>query len=72
MPSSSPLFFQSSPTKGNNSSAETPDARMNEPSSPVRAPSAMEEGETTPRGNGPAMRGLFIQLVAPCLGANVG
>ncbi|KAK1147028.1 MCM DNA helicase complex subunit [Aspergillus melleus] len=56
VPSSSPLFFQSSPTKGNNSSAETPDARMDEPSSPVRASSAMDEGETTPRGNGPAMR----------------
>ncbi|KAI9038625.1 MCM DNA helicase complex subunit MCM4 [Aspergillus affinis] len=56
VPSSSPLFFQSSPTKGNNSNAETPDARMDEPSSPIRASSAMDEGETTPRGNGPTMR----------------
>ncbi|XHG03209.1 DNA replication licensing factor, mcm4 component, variant 2 [Aspergillus wentii] len=53
---SSPMFFQTSPTGGNNSSAETPDLRMEEPSSPMRASSAMDEGETTPRGNGPAMR----------------
>ncbi|PLB48968.1 putative DNA replication licensing factor Mcm4 [Aspergillus steynii IBT 23096] len=56
VPTSSPLFLQSSPTKGNNSSAETPDTRMDDPGSPVRASSAIEEGETTPRGNGPAMR----------------
>ncbi|KKK13425.1 hypothetical protein ARAM_000887 [Aspergillus rambellii] len=56
VPSSSPMFFQSSPVKGNSSSAETPDARMEEPSSPIRASSAMDEGEMTPRGNGAALR----------------
>ncbi|PYH32481.1 MCM DNA helicase complex subunit MCM4 [Aspergillus neoniger CBS 115656] len=54
VPSSSPMFFQSSPMKGNSSSAETPDIRMDEPSSPVRASSTMDDGETTPRGNGVA------------------
>ncbi|KAE8350260.1 DNA replication licensing factor MCM4 [Aspergillus coremiiformis] len=56
VPSSSPLFFQSSPAKGNNSTAETPDVRMDEPSSPIRATSAIDEGETTPRGNRPNIR----------------
>ncbi|PKX99730.1 hypothetical protein P168DRAFT_322874 [Aspergillus campestris IBT 28561] len=56
VPSSSPMFFQSSPSKANSSAAQTPDARMDEPSSPVRAPSSMNDGETTPRGNGQAMR----------------
>ncbi|KAB8079074.1 putative DNA replication licensing factor Mcm4 [Aspergillus leporis] len=56
VPSSSPMFFQSSPAKGNNSSAETPDLRMDEPSSPIRASSTMDEGETTPRGNRPTIR----------------
>ncbi|OOF92482.1 hypothetical protein ASPCADRAFT_153118 [Aspergillus carbonarius ITEM 5010] len=54
VPSSSPMFFQSSPMKGDSSSAETPDVRMDEPSSPVRASSTMEDGETTPRGNAAA------------------
>ncbi|CAK97163.1 uncharacterized protein An12g04720 [Aspergillus niger] len=54
VPSSSPMFFQSSPMKGDSSSAETPDIRMDEPSSPVRASSTMDDGETTPRGNGVA------------------
>ncbi|OJI80571.1 hypothetical protein ASPTUDRAFT_179112 [Aspergillus tubingensis CBS 134.48] len=54
VPSSSPMFFQSSPMKGNSSSAETPDNRMDEPSSPVRASSTLDDGETTPRGNGVA------------------
>lgn len=59
VPSSSPMFFQSSPMKGNSSSAETPDIRMDEPSSPVRASSTMDDGETTPRGNGvAALRGI--------------
>ncbi|KAE8151150.1 DNA replication licensing factor MCM4 [Aspergillus avenaceus] len=52
VPSSSPMFFQSSPVKG----AEIPDVRMDEPSSPVRASSALAEEETTPRGNHHAMR----------------
>ncbi|KAJ5990633.1 hypothetical protein N7522_010840 [Penicillium canescens] len=43
-PSSSPIFFQSSPTKGNNN-AETPDERMADASSTV------DDGERTPRGN---------------------
>ncbi|KAJ5295381.1 hypothetical protein PENANT_c001G06226 [Penicillium antarcticum] len=43
-PSSSPIFFQSSPTKGNNN-AETPDERMGDASSTV------DDGERTPRGN---------------------
>ncbi|KAJ0417443.1 MCM2/3/5 family-domain-containing protein [Aspergillus carlsbadensis] len=56
VPSSSPMFFQSSPARGNNSSAETPDARMEEPSSPLRASSTMDDGERTPRANRTAMR----------------
>ncbi|KAI9369615.1 vacuolar transporter chaperone 4 [Aspergillus egyptiacus] len=56
VPSSSPMFFQSSPARGNSSSAETPDARMQEPSSPLRASSAMDESETTPRAGRSAMR----------------
>ncbi|KAL3480714.1 vacuolar transporter chaperone 4 [Aspergillus californicus] len=56
VPSSSPMFFQSSPARGNSSSAETPDARMEEPSSPMRASSAMDEGETTPQANRASMR----------------
>ncbi|KAF5859608.1 hypothetical protein ETB97_002637 [Aspergillus alliaceus] len=55
VPSSSPMFFQSSPAKDNNTSAETPDIRMDEPSSPIRASSTME-GETTPRANRPNVR----------------
>lgn len=43
IPSSSPMFFQSSPTRGNGN-AETPDVRM-EPSSPIN------DGDTTPRPN---------------------
>ncbi|KAL4794697.1 vacuolar transporter chaperone 4 [Aspergillus venezuelensis] len=65
VPSSSPMFFQSSPTRGNNSSAETPDARMEEPSSPIRALSAMDDGETTPRANGAGLRGEYIASEAP-------
>ncbi|KAL2872565.1 vacuolar transporter chaperone 4 [Aspergillus lucknowensis] len=56
VPSSSPMFFQSSPVRENNSSADTPDARMEEPSSPIRASSGIYEGETTPRANGNAVR----------------
>ncbi|RAK81808.1 MCM DNA helicase complex subunit MCM4 [Aspergillus fijiensis CBS 313.89] len=55
VPSSSPMFFQSSPMKAN-SSAETPNLGMEEPSSPVRASSTMEDVETTPRGNATAIR----------------
>ncbi|KAL4910331.1 hypothetical protein BDW74DRAFT_173787 [Aspergillus multicolor] len=55
VPSSSPMFFQSSPAR-ENSTAETPDARMEEPSSPIRASSTMDDGETTPRANGAALR----------------
>ncbi|CAI7585084.1 unnamed protein product [Penicillium crustosum] len=43
-PSSSPIFFQSSPTKGDNN-AETPDERMADASSTV------DDGDRTPRGN---------------------
>ncbi|RDW90594.1 MCM DNA helicase complex subunit MCM4 [Aspergillus mulundensis] len=56
VPSSSPMFYQSSPARGNSSAAETPDARMEEPSSPIRASSTMDDGETTPRANGTALR----------------
>ncbi|KAH2210821.1 hypothetical protein KXW59_004106 [Aspergillus fumigatus] len=55
VPSSSPMFFQSSPSKAD-SSAETPDVRMDEPSSPMRESSTMDEGDRTPRGNAPTMR----------------
>ncbi|PKX98725.1 MCM DNA helicase complex subunit MCM4 [Aspergillus novofumigatus IBT 16806] len=55
VPSSSPMFFQSSPSKAD-SSAETPDVRMDEPSSPMRASSTVDEGDRTPRGNAPTMR----------------
>lgn len=41
---SSPIFYQSSPTKGNNN-ADTPDERMADASSTV------DDGERTPRGN---------------------
>ncbi|KAJ5543540.1 DNA replication licensing factor Mcm4 [Penicillium sp. DV-2018c] len=47
-PSSSPIFFRSSPTKGSNN-AETPDERMADASSTV------DDGDRTPRGN-PGMR----------------
>jgi hypothetical protein len=57
VPSSSPMFFQSSPSKAD-SSAETPDVRMDEPSSPMRASSTVDEGDRTPRGNAPTMRGI--------------
>ncbi|KAL5333918.1 MCM2/3/5 family-domain-containing protein [Aspergillus crustosus] len=56
VPSSSPMFFQSSPARGNASSAETPDARMEEPSSPIRASSAMDDRETTPRATRTTLR----------------
>ncbi|KAH1938705.1 hypothetical protein KXV48_004847 [Aspergillus fumigatus] len=55
VPSSSPMFFQSSPSKAD-SSAETPDVRMDEPSSPMRESSTMDEGDRTPRGNATTMR----------------
>lgn len=61
MPSSSPMFFQSSPANRSNS-AETPDVRMQEHSSPVRAPSTMDQ-DTTPRGNAPVMRGMRFYFV---------
>ena len=57
VPSSSPMFYQSSPAKDNSSSAETPDVRMDEPSSPIRASSTMDQEETTPRGNRTAIAG---------------
>lgn len=57
---SSPMFFQSSPSKGNSSAAETPDVRMDEASSSVGIPM---DGETTPRGNRTAMRGMIQTLV---------
>ncbi|KAJ5353023.1 hypothetical protein N7452_001997 [Penicillium brevicompactum] len=44
VPSSSPIFFQSSPTKGNNN-VGTPDERMGDASSTV------DDGDRTPRGN---------------------
>jgi DNA replication licensing factor MCM4 len=53
-PSSSPIFFQSSPTKGNND-AETPDERMADASSTV------DDGDRTPRGN-PGVRGMNFIL----------
>jgi hypothetical protein len=49
-PSLSPIFFQSSPTKGDNN-AETPDERMADASSTV------DDGDRTPRGN-PGVRGM--------------
>ncbi|KAL2011929.1 hypothetical protein VTN00DRAFT_4647 [Thermoascus crustaceus] len=48
--SSSPMFFQSSPN-GTQRSAGAPEERM-EISSPPRASSNIDDGETTPRGNG--------------------
>lgn len=57
-PSSSPMFFRSSPSRGQHSSADTPDVRMDEPSSPVRA----DEGDMTPRGNSTAIRGIYIYI----------
>lgn len=53
-PSSSPIFFQSSPTKGDNN-AETPDERMADASSTV------DDGDRTPRGN-PGVRGMNFIL----------
>lgn len=49
-PSSSPMFFQSSPTRSNRG-AETPDVRMAEASSTV------DDGERTPRANNAGIRG---------------
>ena len=49
------MFFQSSPANRNNSGAETPDVRMQEPSSPVKSSSVIDPGDRTPRGN-PVMR----------------
>lgn len=71
VPASSPMFFPSSPSRGNDSNAPTPDVRMDEPSSPVRAPSAAD-GDMTPRGNGAAMRGMrywiqFYPNMAPII-----
>ncbi|KAJ5234764.1 uncharacterized protein N7469_003932, partial [Penicillium citrinum] len=48
-PSSSPMFFQSSPTRSNRG-AETPDVRMAEASSTV------DDGERTPRANNAGIR----------------
>lgn len=48
MPASSPIFFQSSPSRGNDDSAETPDIRMDEP------------GDATPRGNASTVRGMCL------------
>lgn len=50
-PSSSPMFFQSSPTRSNRG-AETPDVRMAEASSTV------DDGERTPRANNGGIRGM--------------
>lgn len=50
VPSSSPIFFQSSPTKGNNNTGAA-DERMGDASSTV------DDGERTPRGN-PGVRGM--------------
>ncbi|KAJ5386884.1 hypothetical protein N7509_009425 [Penicillium cosmopolitanum] len=49
VPSSSPMFFQSSPTRSNRG-AETPDVRMAEASSTV------DDGERTPRANNGGIR----------------
>lgn len=56
VPSSSPIFFQSSPTKGNNN-AGTPDDRMGDASSTV------DDGDRTPRGN-PGVRGMDSLSIA--------
>lgn len=51
VPSSSPMFFQSSPTRSNRD-AETPDVRMAEASSTV------DDGDRTPRANNGGIRGM--------------
>lgn len=47
IPASSPIFFQSSPSRGNDG-AETPDVSMDEP------------GDATPRGNASNIRGMCL------------
>lgn len=53
VPSSSPMFYQSSPLRGSRD-AETPDVRMGEASSQV------EDGERTPRAAHAGIRGMRL------------
>ena len=55
MPSSSPVFYPSSPANRNDGASETPDVRMPESSSPVKSSSVIGPGDRTPRGD-PGMR----------------
>lgn len=67
VPTSSPLFFQSSPTNGSRPAAHGSSESRMEPSSPSGEPQNAADGETTPRASRRPIAGtLYYQPFEIC------